>query len=444
MADLTRFDKSAIVFENVPNPTPPTSSNTIKVFSKNGVLSKIDFSGKITPLNTTEVSYYQTNVEADADMATFTFSVPNPAKQINDIRNELTQLFGADVDRLSGSLDSLATSVEAVEKSLDDKINDNNETVLEILKLIRNNIQTVEDSLETFVKTDEHEVAIRSIKSDLDLFLNSIETRLSEKVNRSELNAAIATVRSAIPAQAIVSVGTVEIGDDPSLDVRKVDNTYFLDIVFPRITQTVQTAKGGGSGTRFLSKLKDVNIQNIQDGQVLAWDSATNTFINVDQTGSGSDITLVAGTNINIIESPDDTFTISATISGGVTTIESSGGSILISEIDGGYNLEVASAPIQNHNDLDGLQGIGGDGGYYHLSEDQYNDYIGKTEVASISGDLQDQIDNIVQESTSIIGGEGISIIESPSDVFTVSVSGDYATNTFVNEVSGNGKIVFR
>jgi len=26
-----------------------------------------------------------------------------------------------------------------------------------------------------------------------------------------------------------------------------------------------------------------------------------------------------------------------------------------------------------NHNDLDGLQGIGGDGGYYHLTEDEYN-----------------------------------------------------------------------
>jgi hypothetical protein len=144
-----------------------------------------------------------------------------------------------------------------------------------------------------------------------------------------------------------------------------------------------------------------------------------------------------AGTIVGDIALEDWVLTQIADTSGSVTVVESSGGSIIVQTIPGGYNLEVASAPIQDHNDLMGLQG-GDVDEYYHLSESQYNDFIGKTEVANISGDLQDQIDNIVQESTSIVGGDGISVIESPIHTFAISVSGDYATNTFVDEVSGS------
>jgi hypothetical protein len=78
------------------------------------------------------------------------------------------------------------------------------------------------------------------------------------------------------------------------------------------------------------------------------------------------------------------------------TTIASSGGSIIVSQDGRNYNIEVASAPIQNHNQLDGLQGVGGDGGYFHLTEHEYNHYITNSEVASISGSLQSQIDAII------------------------------------------------
>jgi hypothetical protein len=45
------------------------------------------------------------------------------------------------------------------------------------------------------------------------------------------------------------------------------------------------------------------------------------------------------------------------------------------------------------HNNLSGLQG-GVAGEYFHLTSSQYSDYIGKTEVSNISGQLQSQIDD--------------------------------------------------
>jgi len=66
---------------------------------------------------------------------------------------------------------------------------------------------------------------------------------------------------------------------------------------------------------------------------------------------------------------------ISAIIEEG-TTIASSGGSILVTQNGNDFNLEVASAPVSNHNSLLGIQG-GTSGQYYHLTA---------TEYASISG----------------------------------------------------------
>jgi hypothetical protein len=110
------------------------------------------------------------------------------------------------------------------------------------------------------------------------------------------------------------------------------------------------------------------------------------------------------------------------------TTVTSSGGSILVTQNGLNYNIEVASVPVQDHNLLNGLQG-GNIGEYYHLTESQYasisaardiiitggnfinitenstNNYtieyfgsqpdIFKTEVASVSGNLQTQINSL-------------------------------------------------
>jgi hypothetical protein len=53
-----------------------------------------------------------------------------------------------------------------------------------------------------------------------------------------------------------------------------------------------------------------------------------------------------------------------------------------------------AVSPVSSHNALSGLQG-GTVGEYFHLTNAQYNDYIGKTEVVGISGNLQMGISEI-------------------------------------------------
>ena len=65
------------------------------------------------------------------------------------------------------------------------------------------------------------------------------------------------------------------------------------------------------------------------------------------------------------------------------------------------------------------------------------DDYISGTEVVNMSSSLQSRI-NDKQEMISILEGDGISIIEDPSNTWTISVSGDFANNLEV-ETSLNG-----
>lgn len=93
------------------------------------------------------------------------------------------------------------------------------------------------------------------------------------------------------------------------------------------------------------------------------------------------------------------------------------------SEITGG-------APASIHNALSGLQG-GTLDEYYHLTASEYSDYIGSSEVESISGYLQSQINTLETEgiSGSSIAideiGTGTAIITSNESILP-SISGEY------------------
>jgi len=173
--------------------------------------------------------------------------------------------------------------------------------------------------------------------------------------------------------------------------------------------------------------------------------------------------TIIGGDGISAVQGPVQTWTVSvsgdyatttevANVTGNLqsqidaivpesTTIQSSGGSITVVQDGYDFNLEVATSPIQDHNDLSGLQG-GTTDEYYHLTQSQHADYIGATEVANISANLQTQIDAISGggggSDAVLIGGDGIAVNESPADTWTISVSGDYATRTEVANISAN------
>lgn len=64
---------------------------------------------------------------------------------------------------------------------------------------------------------------------------------------------------------------------------------------------------------------------------------------------------------------------------------------------------------------------------------------IFRTEVVAVSGDLQTQIDNIVQESTSVSSSSGNIIVQNYLDNWDISVS-DYISKTEVSSISGSLK----
>ena len=147
---------------------------------------------------------------------------------------------------------------------------------------------------------------------------------------------------------------------------------------------------------------------------------------------SGSVTTLNSGTGISVVEDTPDSWTISVSgnyvntiavsgesnltgdiklVSGSGVALSQSGNEITITAIVSGGSFE--------HNNLALLQG-GTTNEYYHLTNAEYSDLIGSTEVASISANLQTQIDNI----------SGGNVDLASLDTRFVNISGDTMTGT--------------
>jgi hypothetical protein len=283
----------------------------------------------------------------------------------------------------------------------------------------------------------------------INLNVNNI---LETKASNVYVNTLVDGVRGEIP--------TIISGSD-NVTVDKVGKDYKISVSIPEITREIVKEVqqvGGGVSRNWVEKYVDSAVADISGGSgftPIAGDGITivpigaNYEFSVNDYISSTEVASISGdlqSQIDGIVIPDlttytllsTTATISAgldsrldtlesnpipdifrsevaTISGGLqgqinaivqegTTITSSGGSIIVTNTGLEYNLEVASAPIQNHNDLNGLQGIGGDGGYYHLTEAQYanisggvdlSDYTLLSTTASISGDLDSRIDTL-------------------------------------------------
>lgn len=125
------------------------------------------------------------------------------------------------------------------------------------------------------------------------------------------------------------------------------------------------------------------------------------SFSDFTSGGGSANIDLIAGSNIAIIESPINTFTISVTGDFASSTT--------VSNISSG---------LDNRLDILELRPISD---------------IFRTEVSEISGYLNNKID-----STNIIAGVGVGSIESPSNVWTISVTGNYAPISYVQSASAN------
>lgn len=135
--------------------------------------------------------------------------------------------------------------------------------------------------------------------------------------------------------------------------------------------------------------------------------------------GGGGSSTLVGGTGITVVESPTDTWTIN--VDDYISATE-------VADISGDLDLRISILESIDHDS-----------------------FITEAEVASISGDLQSQITTIETDVATISGdlssletrvdnidvvsGTGITIVESPTDTWTVNVD-DYISATEVASVS--------
>jgi hypothetical protein len=178
----------------------------------------------------------------------------------------------------------------------------------------------------------------------------------------------------------------------------------------------------------------DIQINNLQgytgnlltidsQGNIISSSENFNNYITKSETAaisaylqneidniSGTNIEVNGGYGIQVIEAPTNTFTISVSGSFGDATLRSE-----VENITAVFDLR-----------LDNL-------------ESQPAPDIFRAEVSDISGYLQEQINGISPVDTTIIlGGSGISVVESPNDTFTVSVSGDYATVSQVESLTGS------
>lgn len=189
-----------------------------------------------------------------------------------------------------------------------------------------------------------------------------------------------------------------------------------------------------------------------------------------NQIDNINSITLVAGNNISIIENPANTFTISgggsndnlnlytlltttSAISGNLQeqintiiqegiTIASSGGSIFVSQNGTAFNLEVASAPISNHNSLLGLQG-GISGQYYHLTATQYASITGGISGSSNLSTLGDvTLSNPLNNDVLVYNGS--KWINSDTVPYTSNAgTASHVSNAGVDITVSGGGIVF-
>jgi hypothetical protein len=108
---------------------------------------------------------------------------------------------------------------------------------------------------------------------------------------------------------------------------------------------------------------------------------------------------------------------------------------IAVTSTETGLEFKTVNISSNQHNDLTGIQG-GNVGEYFHLTNSQYLDYIAKTEVTNITGNLQTQINNIYEESTVLIPGYGISVTESPTQTWTIDITGQFGDNNLRTEIA--------
>lgn len=391
------------------NPSIPEKSTQCKIFldKSDNILKRLNYDGTIVPLTPEQtVKYYETKVEADADQATFVFSVPNPNKIVRELEVALKQLIdGNHKEALSNFQETLATL-----KSFQESQNLANGIVDSDLRDIENKISELILLVDSKVSSSDYDEPLNKLSSELITVIGNINNSLNLKATKRELESGLKEVKGLIPKIDIVAGSN-------NVDVSRENDTFIISVDIPKISKNI-ISQGGGISKSAVEQMIDSAI---------------------------------------------------ADISGAVTTITSVDGSIGVTSIPGGYDLAIISGGA---NTLAALTDVNVTGvvngqtlkylnGTWVASQDitgsaaaTWGNIIGDIEnqsdlqaaldlltplstTSSISGNLQQQINNIVQEGTSIASSGGTIIVSQNVLDFNLDVA-DYISKTEVASISGN------
>lgn len=264
---MTDFDKNSIVLDKVKSiPVPPDSADKVKIFldPNDNQLKVISFDGTISLL-VDDIEVQEVSADVTADDYVYKLTIPNPEKGLEEFKKK-------------------------VESNLQSQVN--------------SALFTFTEAIELTVKEFD------LLKSAFSGFENRVDKVLALKASIEDLNQIRKTI-SGIKPDINITVGSIKIGD-PDLTVTRIDDTFVLDIVFPRADATTVTRGGGGGGSRFLRTLKDVDVAGVTNGQVLQYNSATGKWepgfggsgiatINSTSPDTSANFSILAGSGIEII-----------------------------------------------------------------------------------------------------------------------------------------------
>jgi len=277
-----------ITFQHNNNMLPPDRSDQTKLFYDGKEFKSIGFNGLVTslvkPYNVTELEKLvfdlQDSMAAVVPIDTTNFALVSQIPDISQLASASEIISLRDDLNYKADFNQLITATQAIN------------SLIEAIKL--ENIIALEAAIKLINSTlpVQFTAQINKLEDELIKYIQNINLVLNQKANIKDLNEGLATLREIIPAEIDIEIGDISIAESneaPYAWIRKVNNTFYVDIRFnkPGIGGG-SSGGGGGSGSRFLRTLKDVDVASVTDGQILSYSAAQNKWIAINNTGSST------------------------------------------------------------------------------------------------------------------------------------------------------------
>jgi len=437
---MSNFDHNAVSLDAVNSSSVklPEKSTQAKVYldKVTNKLMKLNFDGSIEEVGKTEINLVSSDAEVTPDGFEYKISVPNPNKLVQALELALRRLVESTQANLQNNIDN----VQGVLKSYQDSQNLANGIVDSNIVEIENKISELNDLINLKVDAIEFNKQLSSLQVDLGQFVTNINASLATKATKKELESGLREVKALIPKlpEAITVVA-----DSSNVTVEKRGSEYGISVDIPKVAKEVSRVSGVSENKVRL--MIDAAIADISGGGTVTTITSTDGSIGVTAIPGGYDLAIIsggsggtgftpiAGNGITITPvGPNYSFAVTdyvsktevASISAG---LDSRINSIVIPDVSGLISkTEVASISsgldsriTVNANDIDWIS----------------SNYTNITTTSAISGNLQNQINQIIQEGTTLTSPLGTIVVSNVGPAYSADVN-DYISKTQVASIS--------